>query len=71
MGIRILVVEDDVNDVFLVRRACERSALDVNLQVVNDGIKARDYLAGHGIYADRQLYPQPCGEPHPELPKVV
>jgi CheY-like chemotaxis protein len=55
----ILYVDDDDNDVLLLKhalRCCKRS---INLQVVNDPEKASAYLGGEGIYADRKLYPFP------------
>ncbi len=55
----ILLADDEENDVFLMQRAFEKARLLNPLQVVSDGEQALDYLAGHGIYADRQTYPFP------------
>lgn len=55
----ILLVEDDANDVTLIRRAFERAKLANPVQVVNDGEQAVAYLAGEGEYADRARYPLP------------
>jgi CheY-like chemotaxis protein len=55
----ILHVEDDPNDVFLLRRAFEKAAVDAPLVSVGDGLEAEDYLAGRGAYADRAKHPQP------------
>jgi CheY-like chemotaxis protein len=56
----ILQVEDDENDIFLLRRVFERAGIESPLRVVTDGEMAIDYLAGAGVYADRQQYPLPC-----------
>jgi len=40
----ILLVEDAEPDVFLVREALERSGLDFQLEAVDDGEKAVDYI---------------------------
>jgi CheY-like chemotaxis protein len=55
----ILLVEDDPNDVLLMRRACAKSNLTNPLQVVNDGDAAVAYLSGQPPYADRQQFPLP------------
>jgi CheY-like chemotaxis protein len=55
----ILLAEDDVDDTFMMSRACERSGIPHVLQVVTDGSMAIDYLLGKGVYADRVLYPLP------------
>jgi len=56
----ILHVEDDPNDVLLVGLAFRKAGLGVNLQVVNDGEQAVQYLAGEGGYADRHAFPVPA-----------
>lgn len=55
----ILLVEDDLNDIFLVKRAFKRAEIPNQLQVVTDGEEAIHYLQGEGKYADRKLYPLP------------
>ena len=55
----ILLVEDDLNDIFLVKRAFKMAHIDNPLQVVTDGEEAVDYLRGQGKYADRQVFPLP------------
>lgn len=59
-GKTILLVEDDKNDVFFLQYAFEMAGVANPLQVVVDGQQAIDYLAGAGIYADRNRYPFPC-----------
>lgn len=55
----VLLVEDDLNDIFLVKRAFKRAEIHNPLQVVTDGVEAIRYLQGEGKYADRQTYPLP------------
>jgi len=56
----ILLVEDDLNDVLLIKRAFNRANLLSPLHVVNDGDSAVDYLAGSDPYGDRSLHPLPA-----------
>lgn len=44
----------------LAQLAFQRVGIPHPLQAVTNGQKAIDYLAGNGIYADRQKYPFPC-----------
>jgi CheY-like chemotaxis protein len=55
----VLLVEDDLNDIFLVKRAFKLARLESPLQVVTDGEEAIRYLKGEGRYADRSAYPLP------------
>lgn len=55
----VLLVEDDLNDIFLVKRAFKKARIQNPLQVVTDGSEAIDYLRGDGKYADRQVHPVP------------
>lgn len=57
--ITVLLVEDDLNDIFLVKRAFKRANLTNPLQVVTDGVEAVQYLIGEGRYVDRQAHPLP------------
>jgi DNA-binding response OmpR family regulator len=56
----ILVVEDDPNDVFFLRRALTEARVELPIQVVSDGEQAIHYLGGVGKFADRDRYPLPC-----------
>ena len=40
----ILIVEDDENDFFLLKKACERTGLEYELQWVRDGQEAAEFL---------------------------
>jgi CheY-like chemotaxis protein len=55
----ILLIEDNGDDVALIRRAFKKCNIINPLQVLSDGDRVVDYLAGHGAYADRDRYPLP------------
>jgi CheY-like chemotaxis protein len=59
MRLVLLLVEDDENDVILIRRAAERLNSLKQLIVVPDGEEALAYLRGENRYADRAVYPLP------------
>ena len=54
-----LLVEDDENDIFLVRRAFSKSRLLNPLMVVSSGEEAIEYFTGIGPYNNRSEYPLP------------
>ena len=56
----ILYVEDEENDVLLVRLSFEAAQVAAPLRVVGDGREAIEYLGGSGRYADREQHPLPC-----------
>jgi CheY-like chemotaxis protein len=56
----ILMVEDDPNDVFLLKRALEKERVGLPVRSVSDGDEAMRYLDGVGEFADRDLHPLPC-----------
>jgi CheY-like chemotaxis protein len=55
----ILLVEDNLDDVFLLRRAFNQLPRPQALQVVHDADQALCYLAGEAEFADRAKYPLP------------
>jgi CheY-like chemotaxis protein len=55
----VLLVEDDADDLFFMKKACEGADFPHALQVVTDGQAAIDYLSGVGIYEDRLQHPLP------------
>ena len=55
----ILLVEDNEDDVFLMKRALKAAGVQNPLFVVGDGEAAVDYLSGKGPYANRAEYPYP------------
>ena len=58
-GTAILLVEDDANDVILIRRAFAKAEIKNPVYTVEDGDAAVAYLAGEGAYADRDEHPLP------------
>ena len=55
----ILQVEDNEDDILLLRLAFKRAGITNPVQIVTDGHKAMEYLAGNGPFADRVKYPKP------------
>lgn len=55
----ILLVEDNEDDAFFMKRALKEAEIVNGLQLVEDGQQAVDYLAGKGEYADRRKHPLP------------
>jgi CheY-like chemotaxis protein len=55
----ILLVEDDPNDIILIKRAFEKANITNPLQVVENGEEAISYLTGKGRYGNRVKYPLP------------
>lgn len=55
----ILLVEDNEDDVLLMKRALKVAQVINPLFVVEDGQQAMDYLAGTGEYENRREFPFP------------
>lgn len=55
----ILLVEDDPNDIILIKRAFSKASVVNPIQVVEDGQEAIAYLTGEGEYSNREKYPLP------------
>lgn len=58
-AIRILLVEDDEEDILLAQRALKRANIWNTMDVVRNGQEALDYLYNKGAYADPQKAPRP------------
>ena len=56
----ILLVDDDENDTFLLKKAFERAGLNHPVQVLSDGMACIRYLAGETPYTDRDTFPLPA-----------
>jgi CheY-like chemotaxis protein len=56
----ILLAEDSEDDALLTRRAFKQAGLSHPLMTVENGEEAIAYLAGEGIYSDREKYPAPA-----------
>lgn len=52
MPVQILMAEDNPDDVFLTKEALRETKLHVNLSVVDNGVKAMQFLRREGPYAD-------------------
>ena len=59
MSDTILLVEDNGDDVLLIRRAFRQAGAAAALRVVGDGDAAVAYLQGSGAFADRTAHPLP------------
>jgi CheY-like chemotaxis protein len=55
---RVLLIEDDEDDLFLTRRVLVKAGIKEVFHV-NDGRSAVDYLEGRGTFADRSIHPLP------------
>ncbi len=55
----ILLVEDDSNDVLLIRRAFKKVRPELRIDIVSDGEEAISYLDRQPPYDDRTRYPAP------------
>lgn len=55
----ILIVEDDDNDAFIVKRALLEAGVTCPLQFSKDGLQAQAYLCGKDLYVDRAQFPLP------------
>lgn len=58
-GSAILLVEDNDDDVFLMKHALASTGVSNPIFVVESGQRAVDYLSGEGDYHDRSKYPMP------------
>lgn len=59
MSKTILLVDDDKDDIFFMKRAFEEAALLNPVKILRDGQEAIDYLSGAGKFSDRIQYPLP------------
>src|SRR5215510_13664044 len=55
----VLIVDDDSNDIFFLRRAFEKAGLTHPVLDVPDGERAIHYLSGDENYANRSRFPLP------------
>jgi CheY-like chemotaxis protein len=56
----LLLIEDNADDVFLMKRALKAARVMNPLYVVEHGQEALDYLGGAGKFANRESYPLPA-----------
>lgn len=57
---RILLVEDNPDDIAITQRALKEAKIVNKLWIVRDGQEALDFLYHKGQYQDTELYPTPC-----------
>jgi len=57
--LRMLVVEDQKDQIGLLRFACVQAEVNLPMQFVTNGVEAVAYLKGEGKFADRTQYPIP------------
>ena len=60
MSAPILLVEDNPDDVFFLKRAFTSTSVTAPLVVLPDGGRAIEYLSGTGAYSDRADHPLPA-----------
>lgn len=56
----ILVVDDNEDDVILLKHALQSNSVVNPIQTLNNGSDAIAYLVGDGVYANRERYPYPA-----------
>lgn len=56
----ILVVEDNEDDVYFMRRAFRATGVAADLHFVGDGRAALEYLRHQGAFADARAHPSPA-----------
>ncbi|MFW9966188.1 MAG: response regulator [Candidatus Thorarchaeota archaeon] len=59
-GAKILLVEDNRDDVLLTIRALEKANIVNHVDVARDGIEALEYLRGEGEFSNRDTAEQPA-----------
>jgi CheY-like chemotaxis protein len=55
----VLVAEDDANDALLLKRAFQKSEIEMPVHVCIDGGDAMSYLRAEAPYTDREKFPFP------------
>jgi CheY-like chemotaxis protein len=55
----VLIVDDNPDDIELMRLAFEKAKAPCGLMSASDGVEAVKYLSGEGKYADRKHFPMP------------
>ena len=55
----VLVADDDINDISLLKRAFLRAGIDVHMKIARDGEEVIQYLQGGQPFSDREAFPLP------------
>ena len=58
-ALNVLLVEDDPDDIFLVREALEAGGFNGKIMMAIDGQEALEYMMGAGPFGDRAFFPIP------------
>jgi CheY-like chemotaxis protein len=58
-ALRILVAEDNEDDIFFLQRALKKAGIQNPVHICHDGQGVIDYLQAEGPYADRDKHPFP------------
>jgi CheY-like chemotaxis protein len=58
-ALKILVAEDQPDDLFLLRQAFKKAQFTSAIYSVCDGVEAQAYLSGESDYSDRSIFPFP------------
>jgi len=56
---KILLVEDNLHDIEITRRAFSQGKITHEIFVVRDGQDALNFLFNRGTFQDREIYPRP------------
>lgn len=55
----ILVVDDDEDDRYLIKRAFEKIGVTDPIHLMKDGVEAIEYMMGEGTFSDRAKFAYP------------
>src|SRR5258706_15780212 len=55
----VLLVDDDVDTLFLLRMSLQKAGFNNRVEEVHDGQEAIDYLLGEGKFSNRMRFPLP------------
>ncbi|HYE30950.1 MAG TPA: response regulator [Methylomirabilota bacterium] len=55
----ILVLEDNPDDAFLLKRALKKNSISNPVFIVRDGVEGIEYITGAGKFGDRDAFPSP------------
>ena len=55
----LMIVDDDVNDLFLIERGFRAVGVTGPIHTINGGVEAIAYMKGEGKYSDRTAYTYP------------
>jgi CheY-like chemotaxis protein len=59
MSAHVLNIDDNLDDALLLKRACQKAGAKFDVQFVEDGESAIEYMMGRSPYEDRGRHPVP------------